>query len=293
MHVKLWVRDVVSVALWLLGLPLRPWRRQGVRILLYHTIAQIDPQQDPWRLSVSPQQFRAHLRSLCRWGYRVVSLAEVLEMVRGERPVPFRAVAITFDDGFRDTWTQAYPLLQEFQAPATVFVVPGYLSAAEPFPWLDHPAVFERPLSWEELSQLGANYHIAIGSHSWTHRRLSELSAEEQHQEIERSKRVMEARLGKPVTWFAYPYGGHDSFSEETITWLKQLGFEAACANILGLNYPGDSLWTLKRTRVGWEDTCWRFWLKLVGVYDWVDAWRSPKRLGGGDGALREAEHRH
>ncbi len=279
---KLWVRDGVSLALWLAhGLT---GRRQhpGLRILLYHSISVMQPSQDRWRMSVPPTLFAAHLHWLQRHGYTFVSFAEVLEMVRGMRPVPPKAVAITFDDGFSDTFTRAYPLLKALGVPATVFVVPQYLGALDPFPWLDQPAAFERPLTWEELRALARDERISVGSHTWSHRRLSELPIDAQQQEVAQAVAALEAQLGRPAPWFAYPYGHRGSFSDDTIACLRRVGVEAACTNIMGVNRVGDSLWKLKRTRIGWEDRPWRFGLKLEGAYDWIDAWPRGTRQGRG-----------
>jgi len=278
-HLKLWIRDVVSILFCLgrklLGVP----GERGLRILVYHTIATIAPRQDRWRLSVPPLLLETHLRWLRRRGYTFVSLGEALEMLQGKRPMPAKAVLITFDDGFHDVLTAAYPLLRREQVPAAIFVVPCYLAASEPFPWLDGGALFNRPLTWDELYTLASDSVISVGSHSWSHRRLSELTIQEQYREIAKSKLSLEARLGRAVLWFAYPYGHQGSFSEETIECLKEAGFEAACMNVMGVNRVGDSPWRIKRTRVGWEDRLWRFGLKMAGAYDWVDRWRLPTRM--------------
>lgn len=270
--VKLWIRDILSLFVWITQrLRGRP-RAPGVRILVYHAIADLSPRDDRWRVSVPPALLAAQMRWLRRHGYSVVSLGEALEMMRGSRPVVEKVVAITFDDGFHDTLTRAYPILERERMPATVFVVPKYLETPEPFPWLRPAASFERPLRWEELRTLAGQPTVSVGSHAWSHRRLSGLSPEEQYQDIAQSKAALETRLGRPITWFAYPYGNAGSFSEATIACLKRLGFEAACGNLMGLNRVGDSPWTLKRTRIGWEDQLWRFRLKMLGFYDWLDA---------------------
>lgn len=267
---KLWARDVLSVGLWLvrclIGRPGRP----GVRILLYHAVAEIPPRADRWRMSVPSALLAAHLAWLRRHGYTFVSMEEAVEMVHGTRPMASKAVAVTFDDGFRDTLTHACPILEQTQVPAAVFVVVGSLGAPEPFPWLDNRAAFDRPLSWEELRQLASHPLVSLGSHTWSHRKLSELPVEEQRRELAQSKAALETRLGRPVRWCAYPYGHAGSFSPETIECVKRLGFEAACANVMGVNRAGDSPWALKRTRVGREDRLWRFHLKMAGVYDWI-----------------------
>ncbi len=271
MWLKLWVRDALSV----LGFGIRRLLRRrapsGVRILLYHAVADLAPAQDRWRMSVSPRLLAAHLAWLRRHGYMCVSLQEAVEMIQGRRPMADKAVALTFDDGFRDVLTRAVPILERARAPATLFVVAGRLGVPEPFPWLEHPTRFDRPLTWEELQALAGHPLVSVGSHAWSHRRLSGLPVDEQERDIVQSKAALERHLGRPVRWFAYPYGHAGSFSDETIGCLQRLGFEAAFANIMGVNRVGDSPWMLKRTRVGWEDRPWRFRLKMAGAYDWVD----------------------
>ena len=279
MWLKLWLRDALAIAVWSVR-PLlrRAPRRAGVRILVYHTLAELPPRQDRGRMSVPPALFAAQLRWLQQQAYSVVGLDEAFEMIQGLRPIPPKAVAITFDDGFADTFSRAYPLLKDAGWPAAAFVVSGSVGQSGTFPWLGTRTKFGRPMTWEELEALSGDRRITIGSHGWSHRKLSALPAHEQQEEIERSQHTLVERLGHPVTWFAYPYGQHGSFSDETVACLKTLGFRAACANVMGLNYAGDSPWTLRRTRIGWEDRLWRFRLKMDGAYDWIDAWRSSWR---------------
>lgn len=267
---KLWIRDAVSLCLWAAR---RLWRRphpQGVRILLYHAIAQVPPHQDRWRMSVPPALFHQHLRWLRAHGYAVVPLREAIEMVQGTRPMPTKAIAVTFDDGFRDILSEAMPILERDEVPATLFVAPGLLDGVPPpGEWQSLGEV--RLLTWDDLRTLTTHPLITIGSHGWSHRLLSELETQTQEEEIQRSKQAIETHLSRPVQWFAYPYGHRRSFTAETIASLKRAGYEAACANIMGVNRPGDSVWALRRTRIGWEDSLWRFRLKVAGAYDWVD----------------------
>lgn len=270
-RLKVWTRDALSVLLWLGRILSGRPAPQGVRILLYHAIATVDPPKDRWRMTVPPSLLAAHLAWLRRHSYVFVSLDEALDMVRGVRPMPAKVVAVTFDDGFRDTLTEAHLFLRRDGVPATVFVVSGYLDSPRPFPWLDRAVPFERPLTWDELRALAGSDLVSVGSHTSSHHRLSDLSLEEQRGEIEGSKSALETGLRCPITWFAYPYGNHGSFSDDTIACLERAGFKVACTNVMGVNRPGDSPWILRRTRIGWEDRLWRFRLKMHGLYDWVD----------------------
>ncbi len=268
---KILVRDLLSLIRWggrkLLGRP----DPSGLRILLYHAVSDIPRSTDPVRMSVPPALFQQQIGWLKKQGHHFLSFEEALWILRGERPMPARAVLITFDDGFGDLWRHAFPVLKQAQAPTTVFVVPQFIGTPSPFPWLDKKTPFGRPLSWEELNQLSREPLVSVGSHGWSHRALGDLPAQEQLQEVRQSREQLNQRLGLPVRWFAYPYGCRGSYSPETIECLKQAGYEAACSNLMGTNPTGDSLWELKRTRIGWEDSLWRFRLKMAGAYDWID----------------------
>jgi peptidoglycan/xylan/chitin deacetylase (PgdA/CDA1 family) len=111
-------------------------RRAGTRwgrgaVLLYHRIAP--PRADPWKLVVSPERFAEHME-LLRSEYRPMPLVELVEAAR-RRQLPHRAVAVTFDDGYRDNLTAALPILEREDVPATVFVATRYVGAGAPFWW--------------------------------------------------------------------------------------------------------------------------------------------------------------
>jgi peptidoglycan/xylan/chitin deacetylase (PgdA/CDA1 family) len=114
---------------------------------------------------------------------------------------------------------------------------------------------------------------MEIGSHSMTHAWLSELNDSQITHEIFGSKTYLEESLGKAVRTFAYPFGAYRSFNGKTRTALQSAGYEGACVNLLGWNRPGDDPFTLRRTRIGWDDGPWRFFLKVFGAYDWIDGY--------------------
>jgi peptidoglycan/xylan/chitin deacetylase (PgdA/CDA1 family) len=102
-------------------------------ILMYHRIAE--PAFDPWRICVSERYFDEHLAEL-RAHFRPLSLGELASSIeRGT--VPPRAVAVTFDDGYRDTLEAAKPALERHGIPATVFVAAGYVGSGRDFWWLE------------------------------------------------------------------------------------------------------------------------------------------------------------
>ena len=104
-----------------------------------------------------------------------------------------------------------------------------------------------RPLTREEVKQLAASGHIEIGAHTVSHSMLAALPASQQRLEIEQSKADLEEILGLPVRSFAYPFGTLSDYTSETVSLVRQLGFDCACSNFKDLVQPGDDLFQLPR----------------------------------------------
>ena len=111
----------------------------GFGVLTYHRVAPTNyPTAPTW--NVTPRRFRDQLRGLLRRGYSIFPLRKLLEMSAAGRPIPPRTFAVTFDDGYENVYTHAWPVLRGLAAPATVFVATAYLDADGPFPFDDWPA---------------------------------------------------------------------------------------------------------------------------------------------------------
>jgi peptidoglycan/xylan/chitin deacetylase (PgdA/CDA1 family) len=151
-------------------------------------------------ISIRPDVFREQMESLAETGAQVTPLHAV-------RDTP-GAIALTFDDGFRNFFEHAFPVLQKLRFPATVFVVSGYCGGQNN--WPSQPRNNGIPsadlLRWSEVEEL-ARAGIEIGAHSVTHPRMSLLSPKETEEELLRSRATIEDRIGRPVRSFAYPYG--------------------------------------------------------------------------------------
>lgn len=195
----------LASALFSLYRVMAPWCRfREVSILVYHSISDA-----PFDTAVTPEMFRAHLERLKTGGYSFVSLDDVVAH-QGGALLPRKAVALTFDDGYADFESAALPILDEFDAPATVFVV-GDESAARPvlgntLPLLDADA----------LARVGAHPRINIGYHSRTHANLGKLSGSALEDEI---------RPHFAVRYFAYPGG---NYSAEAVDVVRAAGYGAA-----------------------------------------------------------------
>jgi glycosyltransferase involved in cell wall biosynthesis/peptidoglycan/xylan/chitin deacetylase (PgdA/CDA1 family)/protein-L-isoaspartate O-methyltransferase len=183
-------------------------RALAVPILMYHRIAERhDGPADLAQYRVSPAEFEAQLRWLRQNGYHGITPAEWRDAVDQNRALTGRPVMLTFDDGYRDFATAAWPILGRFGIPATVAVVTDRIGGGA-----DWDARFGSPaqlMSWEEVQRVSAEgAHIA--SHSASHPALTGIGAEETLREAFRSHAAIERAVGIAPDAVVYPYGIYD-----------------------------------------------------------------------------------
>jgi len=235
----------------------RPGSR-SLRILYYHSVSDA-----PIRSSVSPSAFAAQIDYLVLSGYRLLSLSEGVQRLASRTPLPDKSVVITLDDGFRDNYEQALPILARLDAPATVFLTVAYIGT-DSLPTLTRTDFLPRPLSWEQVKEM-RQCGVEFGSHTMTHPMLSRIPVDRARREIVDAKRRMEEILGVPVALFCYPRGDYDGTVKRIV---REEGHVAACTTMPGLNGWGSDLWALRRTYVSRRDTLGEFAKKVAGGYD-------------------------
>jgi peptidoglycan/xylan/chitin deacetylase (PgdA/CDA1 family) len=218
--------------------------RSRLPVLLYHSVADAtDPRFAEW--VVSPQLFATHMDMLANEGYSALRVRELAARGFGRtEAVPGRAVAITFDDGFEDFYTTAWPHLRRNGLTATVFVTTGHVGSTSV--WLERQGERDRPLmSWSQIAEISAA-GIECGAHGHTHVQLDAVSPSRAREEIERSKRALAAVSG-PVASFAYPHGYH---SRRVRREVRRAGFATACAVADGLASASDDPYAISRAVV-------------------------------------------
>lgn len=190
--------------------PLRPLNPLGVEadrlqlvpILCYHRLGT-----GVSKMVVSPASFEAQMAWLVRNGYRVIRLAELSAFLAGQRPLPQRAVVLTFDDGYESFYRHAYPVLKKYGLPATVFVYTDFLGGGD-------------ALTWPQMQEMLASGLVDVQSHSKSHRNLVERlpgETEERYRanldaEMRVPRDVLERRLTPlKVRHLAYPFGDADA----------------------------------------------------------------------------------
>ena len=169
-------------------------------ILTYHSISDGDSP-----LKISLRLFTEQMEWL-RANVRVAPLAEVVVALAERKLLPERTVALTFDDGFRDFYSSAAPVLRHFGFTATIFLPTGYCGRTNRWPGQPEWVAKEALLDWQEVAGLARN-GFSFGAHSINHVVLPALSVDEAEHEIAGSKAQIEEHTGQRVDLFAYPYG--------------------------------------------------------------------------------------
>jgi len=198
-------------------------------ILMYHRVAATGSATTA-RYRITPEAFEAQLRYLRDAGYYSIRLEEWQQAVKYKKPLPGRAILLTFDDAYQDFLTEAFPLLQRYGFSALVFVVTEETGKFNRWDQVDGETL--PLLSWDEILYLQSQ-GIEFGSHTANHAPLSSLSPTEIVQEGARSRSILEQRLGRPIRSIAYPYGDYDAIVQHLM---------GACGYLYGLTCrPGMS----------------------------------------------------
>lgn len=198
-----------------------------IAILAFHSIGSPAPGGwDTW-FYIPQLTFARQLQWLRQHDWTVIDLQRLLEGLGRPGTLPGRCALLTFDDAYRSMRTVAQPILSALGYPAVLFVptdfIGGY-NTFEPAGW----APREQLCTWDDLRALH-QAGTAIQSHSASHAHLSQLSPAELECEVARSKDVLEAGLGEPVSLFSYPYGDAGIDLETTARALCRTGYRAAC----------------------------------------------------------------
>lgn len=215
-------------------LRLRKQRHIAV-VLMYHRVSDDGKLPD---ITVSTGKFERHMSNLAE-NFGVVTVDDIVQgYIKGnkwERDI----AAVTFDDGFKDNYTDAFPILKKYRIPATVFVAADYIGK-------------DFGLSTDDIMEMHKG-DITFGAHTISHPVLSGLGRKEAFLEINGSKAVLEEILKSTVSYFAYPYGkrGRD-FNDESINIVRECGFKAAFATDNGFITSKSSLYALNR--IGMRD---------------------------------------
>ncbi len=231
-----------------------------VPVLCYHRVETPPPGFEHDSNFVTPATFAAHLSALAAFGFSGVTVRDIAAWQRGERSLPARPVAITFDDAYVSVLEHAIPLLQAHGWPCTIFVVTSQLGGTNAWDTSAPPAAL---MTADTLRALAAAGH-EIGSHSTGHRRIRGLPDAEAHTELVASRELLVSQLGMAVESFAFPYGSHD---RTALAHVHAAGYRAACTLKRWANGRTANPLRLGRMSVGGPLPAWQLGLKLAKLY--------------------------
>jgi peptidoglycan/xylan/chitin deacetylase (PgdA/CDA1 family) len=241
-------------------------------ILLYHHVvpryvwAGGGPPDEGWDLCHSPEGLECHLLQFLRRGYRFVSLSEMVEVIRRAGRAPDRAIALTFDDGWKDNHEYALPVLRRLGVPATFFLTTEHLRPG---------SRDERKMGRKQLQEL-VEAGMTLGGHSRTHVDLTRLPESRARDEIRGCRADLEDLTGRPVSLFAYPGG---VFNRSVVEVTREAGYEAACSVLSPAPNDQSTLFWLFRDPLTERMNTLHDWYRLSPGARWLFAWRVRKRL--------------
>ncbi len=229
---------------------IRPPRKE-IRILTYHRVNP-DTRLPDVHISVSPKAFKQQMAWLHQNKWRVISLREAINQISKRNIRAEKQVVITFDDGFRDNFEFAFPVLWHYKFPATIYLISSKCTKHSDY--LDYYQI-----------QIMQQHQISFGAHTVTHPNLAEIQEHQAWEEIIKSKTELEGILGKPVSSFAYPSGRFNAIHQKM---LSQADFQSGLTVAPGGNGVNENLLRLKRTEIANHDSLFDFRNKLLGGFD-------------------------
>ncbi len=212
-----------------------------VPILTYHYIAANPNSKDKARyaLSVAPDKFEAQMIYLAQNGYTPITLDTLYGIFNKQVTAPIKPVVLTFDDGYIDFYTIAFPILRRFNFHAVSFIPTGLMGGGY-------------YMNWNQIKEIASSGLVTFEGHSVTHAHLPALSYSEALKQLVDSKNILQSNTGYPVNFVAYPYGSTNGVVQAAV---KQAGYAGGVGTWYGkaweasLNMPRikvSGFWSLK-----------------------------------------------
>lgn len=212
-------------------------RELRVPILMYHYISEPPADADIYRRdnSVPPERFESHLRYLRAAGYQTITLDDLLYALAQGRTLPAQAVILTFDDGYEDHYTNAFPLLQRYHAVGSFFIITDFVNQGR-----------AGYMTWSQIEEMSAAGQ-RFGSHSRDHPNLRGQPVDYLVWQALGGKESIEEHLGYHPRWISYPAGSYDA---QTMAVYQSAHYWGGLAVRQGATHTLDDIFELKRVRV-------------------------------------------
>lgn len=235
-----------------------------VPILMYHSISPAALAEN--RLAVKADTFDRQMRFLKSHRYNVIPLEALVGLIKNKKKIPAKTICISSDDGYRDNYTYAFPILKKYNLPAAMFIIVSEVGR----PQGDR-------LSWDEIKEMQDSGLITFGSHSLGPEPLINFKAEAQiKRQIFDSKKILEEKLGRKVEFFSYPEGMFDSRIKQLVI---AAGYSGAVATNPGKDYADDDVFLLKRLRISENSAnMFIFAVESSGFYTFLKEYKKERK---------------
>ncbi|MCX6798396.1 MAG: polysaccharide deacetylase family protein [Candidatus Falkowbacteria bacterium] len=213
----------------------KPANSQNIPILMYHYISRAPATTTLAGLYLDPTIFANQLKEIKAADYNSFFVSEIAQSLKEGKALPPKSLALTFDDGYADFYTQAWPLLKKYNLKSTLYVIindldkPGYIKSSE-------------------LKELAGSGLVEIGSHTFNHPDLRTLTARQTNYEINLSRQALARLSGQPILSFAYPFG---LYTYQDLRVVVESAYLAAVSTNPGAEQSPSSLFVLNRLRPG------------------------------------------
>lgn len=184
---------------------------QAVPILMYHYVGENPNPQDTGRdfLSITPTKLEEQFTYLKNNGYTTISLDELYGIFNNQIPMPGKPIVLTFDDGYIDFFTTAYPILAKYNFHAVSFIPTGLIGTGY-------------YMNWDQIKEIQNSGLITFEGHTVSHPTLTVINPTEALREMREGREALQSKTGYPVNFIAYPYGTTNYHVQEL---AKQAGF--------------------------------------------------------------------
>lgn len=218
-----------------LGVPIPTSIR--IPVLLYHYVEYVQDKGDKIRISlnIEPWILDNQIKTLKDAGYTFITPSDIPKIFEGKEFLPHKSIILSFDDGYRDFYTDAYPILKKYNVRAIEYIVPGFLDQ-------------HNNLTKNQLEEISKNGLIEIGDHTVYHTYLAGLNKDRVLDTVLKAKNDLETELNIKIVSFAYPYGAFDLNAIEAV---KQAGLLTAVSTVPGVEINRENLFFIPRLRPG------------------------------------------
>jgi peptidoglycan/xylan/chitin deacetylase (PgdA/CDA1 family) len=253
-----------------------------LQVLAYHRVLPGELARVRGVLAVTTANFERQLSHLLSRGWNCITLAQLYTEYQAKGEYPRKTFVVTFDDGYRDNYVYAYPIMKRLGIKATIFVTTNFIGKDSDLYFSPQQRRYDAEeidlcLSPKEIKEMN-EWGIEFGSHSHTHPHLTNLSVTDLQHEVQYSKILLEGILAREVVSFCYPFG---DLNTGVIDMVMQSGY------LIGVVTPSHSgiphtVHTIRRTGIYFNDSYWRFLLKSTSVFDRLresSIWKIAKTL--------------